>query len=272
MTLGQAFDRGSSRLDSPTGRADAETLLRHVLGLSRAGFFLRLDTDLDGAAAETYLKLIDRLAGGEPLPYLTGHIEFYGLDFYVNSSVLIPRPETEIMVEKAIQIGQSYSSPIIADVGCGSGAVAVSLAKHLPQSKIIALDVSESALELARRNTLRQRVNIELIEGDLLEAAADCHFDIICANLPYVPTAEAKGNLFEPQLALDGGRDGLDMIRGLVSQIAARADKPEWLLLEFGTGQAAAVKSILDEHFPRSHTEILRDFVPLDRVSVTKLW
>jgi release factor glutamine methyltransferase len=272
MTIGQALDLGSARLNSPTARSDAEVLLRHVTGLSRTELLLNLSRQFDETIAKTYFELIARLASGEPLQYLTGHIEFFGIDFYVNSSVLIPRPETEIMVEKAIEIGRKYKNPIIADVGCGSGAVAVTLAKHFPQSRILALDISKSALDLALKNAKRYNcINIEFIESDRLESVAGKHFDIVCANLPYVPTREAKSNRFEPQLALDGGPDGLDIIRRLVRQIATRADKPDWLLLEFGTGQTAAVESALKEYLPGSQTEIFNDLIPLDRVSVTHL-
>ncbi|XUW99550.1 MAG: peptide chain release factor N(5)-glutamine methyltransferase [Dehalogenimonas sp.] len=271
-TIGKALDRASTRLKGPSARSDAEVLLRYVLGVSRSDFLLSLKREIDTDSAGIYLKLIDRLKAGEPLQYLTGHMEFYGLDFYVNPSVLIPRPETEIMVEKAIEIGKRYPTPIIADVGSGSGAVAVTLAKHLPESRVIALDVSNDALEIARRNAARHEcTSIEFIKSDLLKAVPARHFDIICANLPYVPSAESLSNSFEPQLALDGGPDGLDIIRRLVHQIAAFDTKPTWLLLEFGTMQAPAVKSILDRSLPGSQTEILRDFIPLDRVSVTKL-
>ncbi|PPD58579.1 peptide chain release factor N(5)-glutamine methyltransferase [Dehalogenimonas etheniformans] len=271
-TIGSALDRASARLNGHSARSDTEVLLRHVTGLSRTELLLKLDRELDQESSTTYYQLIDRFEAGEPLQYLTGHMEFYGLDFYVNRSVLIPRPETEIMVEKAIEIGKRYPTPIIADVGSGSGAVAVTLAKHLPQSRVIALDVSTAALEIARRNAARPEcTNIEFIKSDLLGAVPDRHFDIICANLPYVPSAESQSNRFEPQLALDGGPDGLNAIHRLIRQMSSREDKPEWLLLEFGTGQAPAVKSILDKTFPGSQTEILRDFIPLDRISVTKL-
>jgi len=272
MTLSQAFELGSSQLGSTTARSDAETLLRHVLGISRVEFFLRLDRPLDDTAAKTYFELINRLAAGEPLQYLTGYMEFYRLDFYVNSSVLIPRPETEIMVGKALEIARTYVNPVIADVGCGSGAVAVTLAKNLPQSRIFALDISTAALDLARRNALLHNcINIEFIESDLLDAVTGRRLDIICANLPYVPSAEARNNCFEPQLALDGGSAGLDVIRRLVQQTAAREAKPDWLLLEFGTGQAEAVTSILEGQLRGSRTEILRDLIPVERVSVTRL-
>jgi release factor glutamine methyltransferase len=272
MTLGQALDLASVRLTGQTARSDAEVLLRHIMGFSRTELLLNLSRQIDDTVAKAYFELIARLASGEPMQYLTGHIEFFGLDFYVNSSVLIPRPETEILVEKALEIARKYGNPTIADVGCGSGAVAVTLAKHLPQSKIIALDISKSALDLVRKNAGRYNCeNIEFIESNLLDGVPDSRFEVICANLPYVPTLEAASNIFEPQLALDGGPDGLDVIRRLVRQIAALADKPGWLMLEFGTGQTTSIKSILEEHLPGSQTEIFVDLIPLDRVSVTHL-
>jgi release factor glutamine methyltransferase len=272
MTLGQALDLASVRLTGPNARSDAEVLLRHITGFSRTELLLNLSRQIDDTVAKAYFELIARLESGEPLQYLTGHIEFFGFGFYVNPSVLIPRPETEIMVEQALEIGRKYEHPVIVDVGCGSGAVAVTLAEHLPQSKIIALDISKSALDLARKNAGRYNCeNIEFIESNLLNGVADRRFDVICANLPYVPTPEASSNMFEPQLALDGGPDGLDVIRRLVRQIASRADIPDWLLLEFGTGQTTLIKSILEEHLPGSQTEIFSDLIPLDRVSVTHL-
>jgi release factor glutamine methyltransferase len=272
MTIAQAYDKASNRLNTPAARIDAETLLRSVLGISRTKFLLQMNQPIDEDASRTYFAMIDRLASGEPLQYLTGETEFYGLEFYVNSSVLIPRPETEIMVEKAIEIGRTYSTPSIADVGCGSGAVAITLAKYFPQSKIIALDISRPALDLAGQNAMRHNLtNIEFIESDLLNAVANRHFDLICANLPYVSTPDSLNNRFEPHLALDGGRDGLDVIRRLIHQISTGDDKPEWLLLEFGTNQAAEIKSILEDYFPGSQTHMLRDLIPLDRVSVTHL-
>ncbi|MEL7561898.1 peptide chain release factor N(5)-glutamine methyltransferase [Dehalogenimonas sp. 4OHTPN] len=277
MTVAAAIYQAATRLPGLSARLDAEVLMRHVLGLSRIELYRGLFDVLTQADEVLYSALIDRLIAGEPLQYLTGHTEFYGLEFYVNPTVLIPRPETEILVEKALDIamlktGDKQHALVIADVGCGSGAVAVTLAKHLPESVILAIDTSPEALSLARRNAASQAVtNIEFIHGDLLEGVADRRIDIVCANLPYVPSVEARGNRFEPQLALDGGLDGLDIIRRLVSQITARDDQPDWLLLEFGSCQSAAVKSIIDQAFPGNRTEIIRDLIPLDRVSVTRL-
>ncbi|MEN8614786.1 peptide chain release factor N(5)-glutamine methyltransferase [Dehalogenimonas sp. THU2] len=261
-----------ARVSGPAAAIEVEALLRHVTGLSRAGLYSRLDQIIDTAAAEEYFDLIERLKNGEPLQYLTGHIEFYGLDFTVSPDVLIPRPETELMVERALDIAKGYSSPVIADIGCGSGAVAVTLSKHLPGSTVIAVDISSGVLDLTRRNAAFHGCsNIEFVESDLLESLGDRRIDIICANLPYVPAVEAQGNRFEPQLALDGGPDGLDIIRRLVSQVAGRPNKPGWLLLEFGTGQTTAVQTIIDKYLPGSRTVIHRDLIPLDRLSVTEL-
>lgn len=273
MTLGDILRAAGIRLSGPAADGEAEALLRHVTGISRAALYCHLDQVIDAKAAEEYLRLVERLKNGEPLQYLTGHIEFFGLDFCVSPSVLIPRPATELMVERAIDIATGYSSsPVIADIGCGSGAVAVALAKHLPGSSIFALDISDEALELAGKNAVRHGCgNISFHKSDLLEMVSASHFDIICANLPYVPAAECQSNHFEPQLALDGGIDGLDIIRRLVRQISEKNDKPDWLLLEFGTSQDTAVKAIIEACLPRSHTEIFYDLIPVERVSVTRL-
>ena len=274
MILSDILKEAAKRFSSPTAAIESEALLRHVTGLSRAGLYSRLNQSLDSQTVNHYFNLVERLKNGEPLQYITGHIEFYGLDFEVSPAVLIPRPETELMVERAIVIAKEYinNNPTIADIGCGSGAVAVTLAKELPRSRVIAVDVSATALELTRRNAaFHGCANVEFIESDLLDNVSKRKIDIICANLPYVPAAEAQSNRFEPQLALDGGPDGLDVIQRLVRQITDLDDQPDWLLLEFGTGQAAVVKNIISQYLPDSRTEIMRDLIPLDRVSVTRL-
>ncbi|AKG53788.1 protein-N(5)-glutamine methyltransferase PrmC [Dehalogenimonas sp. WBC-2] len=272
MTLLEALTTAIERLGGVSARSDAEILLRHAVGLSRTALYSRIDQCINTDTTSEYFNSIERLKKGEPLQYITGHMEFFGLDFSVSQSVLIPRPETEILVEKSIELAKTYQHPAIADVGCGSGAVAVALAKHLPEACITALDISDEALKLARTNaTVHSCNNIVFHKSDLLEGVSADHFDVICANLPYVPTAESQTNHFEPQLALDGGINGLDIIRRLVRQIAGRNNKPDWLLMEFGTGQAMAVKATIEEYLPLSHTEILYDLIPVERVSVTRL-
>jgi release factor glutamine methyltransferase len=251
---------------------EAEILIAHITGLTRAGIHAHPERELTAAEEARYRALLERLSAGEPLQYLTGKMEFYGLEFEVNPSVLVPRPETEIMAERALNIAKGYDRPAIADIGCGSGALAVTLAVRLPRSTVTAADISPTALETARRNAVRHHVaNIGFRKSELLSGLTDLNFDIICANLPYVPSAEVSANRFEPRLALDGGTDGLDLIRRLLAQIAGLPRRPDWLLLEFGTGQAAGVKRLIAEHLPHSRTEILTDLIPLERVSVTRL-
>ncbi|MGI2335654.1 MAG: peptide chain release factor N(5)-glutamine methyltransferase [Dehalogenimonas sp.] len=273
MNLSHLLKEADRQLSGPSAALEAEVLLRYVTGLSRAELFSRHDQSVDNKTTADYYQLIERLKNGEPLQYLTGHMEFYGLDFEVTPAVLIPRPETELMVERALNIANDYPIPAIADIGCGSGAVAIALAKNLPRAALTAIDLSPAALALAGRNAaLNGCRNLEFKESDLLTNLDTLNFDIICANLPYVPTAEAKNNCFEPQLALNGGPDGLDIIRRLVSQISALQDKPAWLLLEFGTDQATGVRDIIRRFLPNSRTEIIYDLLLLERVSVTRLY
>jgi release factor glutamine methyltransferase len=272
MNLGGLLKEAARQLTGPAADLEAEVLLRYLTGLSRAELFSRRHQPTDSRTAAAYDELIKRLKSGEPLQYITGHMEFYGLDFEVSPAVLIPRPETELLVEQALAVATDYPAPVIADIGCGSGAVAVALAKNLPKATVVAADISSAVLALAGRNAdLHECHNIEFVESDLLASIITRNFDIICANLPYVPVDEAKDNRFEPQLALAGGPDGLDIIRRLVSQVAALSRKPGWLMLEFGTGQADAVKGILSQSLPGSRTDIIHDFIPLERLSVTRI-
>lgn len=273
MNLGELLKQGAKSLSSgPTAALEAEVLLRHITGLTRAGLYSSLDQPVPDSSAAEYFVLLERLRAGEPLQYLTGRMEFYGLDFEVNSSALIPRPETEIMVERALGIAAAYPNPLIADIGCGSGAVAVALAKNLPHAAVSAVDVSTEALVLAEHNAASLGcANIEFIKSDLMLGIRNKHFDIICANLPYVPSKEAHGNLFEPQTALDGGQDGLDIIRALVRQLAKQERRPDWMLLEFGTGQAVEIQNIINRHLPGSYTDIIKDLIPLERLAVTRV-
>ena len=272
MNLRQALASAPAILRDAAPVFEAEVLLSHITGLSRAGIHAHAERELSTADIARFRTMLTRLADGEPLQYLTGKAEFYGLDFRVNPSVLVPRPETEILADRAIAIAGDYEKPAIADIGCGSGALAVTLGVHLTGASITAVDISPAALDIARRNAARhEALNIEFIQADLLTGLENRRFDIICANLPYVPSVEAVVNRYEPQTALDGGTDGLDIIRRLLAQITGLPYRADWLLLEFGTGQADGVRRIIGEYLPHSRTEILTDLIPLERVSVTRL-
>jgi release factor glutamine methyltransferase len=257
---------------------DAELLLGHVLGLTRAQIHAHPDRRLDAAELDSYRELVERRRQHEPVAYIIGHKEFYGLDFYVDRRVLIPRPETELLVEKGLEIGQAASHPLtVADVGTGCGAIAISLAVHLPQAIIYALDASPEALEVASLNCcshgLERRVH--LLQGYLLSPLSE-PVDLIVANLPYVSWAE-WGQLprtitaYEPRSALDGGPDGLDAIRRLLTQAQSHLKPQAKILLEIGAKQGPAVTDLARCHFPAAMVEVVQDYASLDRIVVIEI-
>ncbi len=255
-------------------RLDAEILLAHALGITRAQLLADPQRPLGSAKLASYRQLIERRARHEPLAYIVGYKEFYGLDLFIDSRVLIPRPETELLVEKAIEISQRRS--VVADVGTGSGAIAVSLAVHLPQALVYATDASAGALEVAARNCRRHGVEdrVHLLLGHLLEPLPE-PVDLIVANLPYVSQAEwaqlpPEISRYEPREALDGGPDGLDHIRRLLGQAGGRLKPGGVILLEIGATQGAAVVALARRHFPAARVEVVRDYARLDRVVIVQ--
>ncbi|OGN99920.1 MAG: protein-(glutamine-N5) methyltransferase, release factor-specific [Chloroflexi bacterium RBG_13_51_52] len=249
---------------------EGEILLRHVLGISRARLFADLDGDVSPHQEKTLMELVARRVRGEPASYITGRREFYGLDFIVNPHVLIPRPETELLVEKAINLCRKNSYSKIADIGTGCGVVAISLAVNLPEKTIYAIDISSSALEVARENCRIHKTldRVILLEGDMLEPLPG-PVDLIIANLPYVRGTDIsnKGELsFEPRLALDGGEEGLDKIKKLCLQAGKKLCKNGSLLLEIGQGQAEALKNDLHNIFPSALIEVERDLAGIERM------
>jgi len=258
----------ANNIEDPT--LDSELLLRYTLKIGRVQLYLGLDHELSPDEYEKFWHLIQRRLNHEPTAYITGHREFYGLDFYVDSSVLIPRPESELLVEKALELAQNRPLSTIAEVGTGCGAIAISLALNLPQTKIYATDISASALKVAFSNCQKHGVvdRICLLEGDMLDPLPE-PVDFIVANLPYVRESElAHINMlnFEPSLALDGGSDGLEKIRRLCTQITGKLHPGGCLLLEIGQGQGEAVTTLLHNLFPSTETEVAPDLSGIDRV------
>jgi release factor glutamine methyltransferase len=254
---------------------EGEILLRHVLGIDSAKLYTDLDRDLDTKQQKTLNQLLKRRQRGEPSAYITGHREFYGLDFRVDRNVLIPRPETELLVESAIKLAQEHPVQKIADIGTGCGAIAISLAINLPQATVYAIDISAAALEVARDNCVRHSVadRIILLRGDLLEPLGE-PVDMIAANLPYVRAADLKGNRalsFEPALALNGGKDGLEKIESLCRQARGKLNKGGYLLLETGEGQAMTLVDILCKAFPVPSIEVHKDLAGIERVVSLRL-
>lgn len=249
---------------------EAELLMRQALGISRVELYQDLDRELSPEEETGFERLISRRLSGEPVAYITGHREFFGLDFYVDSRVLIPRPETELLVGKALNLARKRPVATIADIGTGSGAIAVSLALNLPRAKVFATDVSALALEVARFNCQKHGVldRVYLLEGDLLRPLPE-PVSLIVANLPYVTEAEIGEQglaSFEPELALDGGCDGLDKIRELCGELDDKLNPGGSLLLEIGVRQSRAVAGLLHSLYPAAVVEITPDLGGIDRV------
>ncbi|MDO8577960.1 MAG: peptide chain release factor N(5)-glutamine methyltransferase [Dehalococcoidales bacterium] len=258
----------ASDIEDP--KLEAEVLLRHVLNIDRVRLYLDTGRELSAAEYATYRLVLKRRLNGEPSAYITGHREFFGLDFYVDYRVLIPRPETEIMVETALEFASARPVHLIADIGTGSGAVAVSLATRLTRATIYAVDISDEALTVAAENARKHGVSdrIRFLRGDLLAPIPEA-VDMIIANLPYVKEAELREvNTwgYEPALALDGGKDGLDVIRRLIGQLKGKLKPGGALLMEIGAGQGSAVTEILADTFPRSELRLISDGAGFDRV------
>lgn len=209
-------------------------------------------------------KALAQLKTDKPLPYIIGHWEFFGLDFSISPAVLIPRPETELVVEEAIHWLQSHPERhLAADIGTGSCCIAISVAKHIEDIKIYASDISHKALHVAQHNVDHHNMNnqIELVQSKLLNAFYGA-FDLICANLPYIPSRtlkELKVSRYEPPLALDGGYDGLNLIKGLLSGAPRLLSPGGLLLIEIETGQKEAAAQFACDIFPFASIQILND-------------
>jgi len=250
-------------------------LLTHVVGWSRASLLAYPERPLVPAQLARYRELVDDRASGYPLPYLTGMVEFYGLDIMVTPDVLIPRPDTEVLVDLALERRPARGEPTtVVDVGTGCGCIAIALATHLPQALIYAIDISPSALAVARRNAEKHGLDerIRFIVGDLLDRRPGL-VDLIVSNPPYVSADEWVAlppsiRNYEPRLALDGGADGLDVIRGLLSQSQGLLAPGGTLLIEIGATQGEAVKEIARTFFPQNGISIRAhpDLAGRDRV------
>jgi release factor glutamine methyltransferase len=238
-----------------TPRLDAELLLAHLLATDRVGVYLRFDQPLGRAEVDAYRELIRRRGDGEPVAHLTGRREFWSRTFAVTADVLVPRPETELLVERALAVpGVRERAARVLDLGTGSGALAVTLALELPQAHVTAVDCSPAAVLVAVRNAVEAGVaeRVAVLVGDWTTALpSDARFDLVVANPPYVPAEEIAGLApevrREPRLALDGGPDGLDAYRRLVPGAVRHLAGGGALLLEVGAGQAGAVADLLAE-------------------------
>ncbi len=252
--IGSFVLQGTAHLNSgphpERARADAEVLLLHLLAKDKAWLMTHLDEELAEEMAANYLELLECRCKGEPIQYIIGETEFYGLPFRVTREVLIPRHETEHLIEKVIAMGARFSAPRIVDVGTGSGCIAISLAHLLPQAQISATDLSAAALAIAGENAKRNGADIRFLAGDLLAPVAGEQFDLIVSNPPYVPCADratlsVEVRDYEPTIALFAGDDGLEVYRRLIPSAFEALVPGGSLLLEIGFGQSPAVTELL---------------------------
>ncbi|HZW53898.1 MAG TPA: peptide chain release factor N(5)-glutamine methyltransferase [Candidatus Elarobacter sp.] len=279
MTIGEALRDAAVRLEpvGGTGRLDAVFLLAHAGGVSRAEMIAHRERELEPEIVQRFEALVEQRAHGAPLAYVTGEAGFYGRMFEVDARVLVPRPETELAVEWAVRHlrATGREKGVAADVGTGSGALAVTLACELPGLGVFASDVSQDALSVARRNAARNEVfqHVTFLHGDLAAPLLPyAPFDCVVANLPYVPTAECAAApdpvAFEPMLARDGGADGLALYRRFVRDLPSLVAPRGIAVLEAAPANARVLEELVRDLLPGAGVETVADFAGLDRFVV----
>jgi len=275
-TVAHALARGAgalARVGIEEARLEAELLVGEAMGRSREWLFLHPDETLTREEAERLDSMLSRRLRREPLPYIVGHAEFYGLTLRVTPAAIIPRPETEILVEQAVARARAIGAKLAVEVGTGCGAIAVALAKQMPELRVLAVDISRDALHLARQNCQAHRVadRVALVRGDLMSAIrgqADC----IAANLPYIRDDEFPGldpevRDWEPRRGLDGGADGLEAIGRLSVELLGHLRTGGLAALEVGAGQARQVEKLLEAGGLRG-IEMIADYSGIERVVI----
>lgn len=277
VTIQSALQRARSEIASASESAslDSQVLLAHVLGVDRTYLLAHSDELLAADHQNTFFDLVRRCAQGEPLAYLIGRRGFYDRDFIVSPSVLVPRPETELLLERALAFARTRPNLTVVDVGTGSGAIAVTVAALCAHATVFAVDVSAAALQIARQNAELHHAPVTLFQGDLLLPIIQqgIRVDLLLANLPYIPSAEVPTlavSHHEPHLALDGGADGLELVRRLLSQSRICLNPAALTLLEIGAGQGVAVRNAVLDIFPQASVTIQLDYSGLDRIVVVE--
>jgi release factor glutamine methyltransferase len=278
----------AAQLPGETAALDAQVLLAHVTGQSRAWLLSHPELSLTPNQEKALKTAIKELQAGLPLPYVLGHWEFFGLDFNITPEVLIPRPETELLIETALAEIRSRPKlyPRFLDIGTGSGIIPVTLATYVPHAELVATDISSAALDVARANAEKHGVSerIRFIEADLIpddgrwamagETSVNSLLstvDLLTANLPYIPSETLKTlEIFgkEPTLALDGGDDGLDLIRRLLARLTANMAPGSSILLEIEERQGLAVRVLAREAFPAADIQVKKDLGGHDRLAI----
>jgi release factor glutamine methyltransferase len=255
---------------SESASLDAQTLLGVTLNVERAYLLAHPEQPLTVEQAAHFSAWVERCAAGEPLPYVLGRRAFYDRELLVTPDVLIPRPETELLLEAALDFVGARAL-VAVDVGTGSGALAVTLAALRPAVTVCATDISPAALDVARQNAARHGAAVTFFQGDLLSPLLErgIQADLIMANLPYIPSGDLPAlavTRWEPRLALDGGADGLDLVRRLLAQAADGWRAGGLMLLEIGYDQGAAGAALCREVFPGADVQVLRDYSGHDRI------
>jgi release factor glutamine methyltransferase len=277
VTVGDALATATARLAAagvPEPRADAEVLLAHALGTTRTALIAGAREQLPPSTARILAGLVARRAAREPVHYIVGEREFWSLPFAVDRRVLVPRPETETLVETALRIGGRARR--VLDVCTGSGAVAAVLARELGAARLWASDVDPDALAVARTNLARHAPGVELVRADLLSAFRDDAFDLVVANPPYVAEGRFAGlppevGDHEPRVALAAGPDGLALLRALVVDAPRVLTVGGWLVVEMSAGQADAVCGLVEETKRYVAVEVVRDHAGIERVLAARV-
>ena len=278
LTIKQTLTKGTimlknSNIESP--KLKARLLLQYILKKSRQYLIVYDNQEVDKKAQWEYFVNIEKLTKGMPLQHITHTQEFMKMDFYVDENVLIPRPDTEILVEETIKIAQTMESPKILDLCTGSGAIAISLKKYIPSARVYAVDISKKALEIAKKNAHRLEAEVKFIESNLFEKIKNEKFDIIVSNPPYIKKSDinylSQEVQKEPQIALDGGYDGLDFYRKISYQAMDYLKFGSYLCFEIGYDQKEEVLEILKgiEHYTKTYCK--KDLCGNDRVVITQV-
>ncbi len=271
LALGKLLPEIATRLQGETAALEAQVLLAHVLGRPRSWIAAHPEIEPEPVQLAALQDALHQLEKGTPLPYVLGHWEFFGLDFRVTPAVLIPRPETELLVEKALSwLAAHPSRRRMVDVGTGSGCIAVTLTKRVPDLQVLATDISAEALDVARQNAEKHGVagRIQFVQADLL-APHPVTFDLLAANLPYIPTRTLHGLAVfnrEPTIALDGGANGLSLVQRLLEAAPGRLSRPALALLEIEASQGERVRALAALAFPESEIQIHKDLAGHDRL------
>lgn len=278
MTIKQAITKGmimlkSNNVESP--KLKARLLLQYVLDRPRQYIIVYDNKEIDKQQQWQYFVNIEKLTKGIPLQHITHRQEFMKMDFFVDENVLIPRPDTEILVEEVIKIAQKYNSPRILDLCTGSGAIAISLKKFVPNADITAVDISEKALEIAQKNAKKLETKINFLKSDLFDKLDNKKFDIIVSNPPYIMKDEIKKLSEEvqkePKIALDGGEDGLDFYRIITEQAINYLKTGSFLCFEIGYNQKNDVIKIIEDEQNYKNTYCKKDLYGNDRIIITQV-